>query len=413
VTDPTPPRDLEPDPSYVDEADIPTEAEAAEQRRAEQRAQLSAARLARVASAAPWVGIAALIVIAGVCLAIGLGMVSIGGPAGGAPAEGLLSVARVLPAVDATGGAPTGIAVSGDRLYVTDASRGVVDEITRGGSRVATIGAGVLSAPAYVAVGPVDGRVYVTDRGLGQVFVFSSTGESVGVLSPDGLHPGAKSGPVWRPLALAFAPDGTLYVADSSATQSIAVFAPDGSRTGTLGAEVPPGRTSHRLAFVNGIAADADRVLATDSNNGRILEFDRAGSFRGETPVDGLPRGIVLTASGRIVLTDAASSGVELLDPKGAPLQALTGGVGPREQFQTPAGVAVGADGALYVVDASNRQVFVLGIAGAGARTAGLATTASWLLFALAALAVTAAVALAIGIGNRARARVRETGHTL
>lgn len=410
------PDDLEPDASYDDEPEVLTEAEAAEQRRAQQRAELSAARLARVAAAAPWVGIAGLLIIAGVCLAFGLGLVPTGLPAGpgaGGSAEGQLSVVRVLPAVDASAGAPTGIAVSGDRVYVADAVRGVVDELTRDGSRVATIGAGWLKTPAYVAVGPVDGRVYVTDRALGQVGVFSSTGAFIGVLSADGLHPKAKTGPAWRPLALAFAPDGTLYVSDTGSTQTVAVFSPEGSRTGTLGADVPPGRTTHRFAFVNGIAAGADKVLVTDSNNGRILEFDRAGAFRGETPVDGLPRGIVVTPSGRIVLTDASSNGVQLLDPEGAPIQTLTGGVGEREQFRAPAGVALGSDGAVYVADSVSRQVFVLGIGGSAGKAAGLAASARWLLFALAALAVAAAVALAIGIGNRARARVRASEHTL
>jgi DNA-binding beta-propeller fold protein YncE len=414
VNEPTTSSGPEPDESY-DEFEVLTEAELAEQRRAEQRAQLSAARIARVAAVAPWVGIVALVVIAAACVAFGLGMAPTGGAAGlaGGVSGGLLSVERVLPAVDASAGAPAGVAVSGDRVYVADPVRGVVDELTRDGSRVATIGAAWLRTPAYVAVGPVDGRVYVTDRSLGQVGVFSSTGGFIGVLSADGLHPRAKTGPAWRPLALSFAPDGTLYVADSSATQSIAVFSPAGSRLGTLGADVPPGRTSHPFAFVNGIAATTSRVLAADSNNGRILEFDRAGTFSGETPVDGLPRGIAVTASGRIVLTDAASSSVALLDAEGAPLQTLTGGVGAREQFRAPAGVAIGSDGAVYVVDAATRQVFVLAVGAVTVRPAGLASSARWLLFALAALAVAAAVALAIGIGNRARARVREQEHTL
>lgn len=390
-----------------------TDEEVAEQRRAEQRAELRAARMAKVRVAAPWIGSGALAVVGLLCLWLSVGSAPLPGASTTGAAADTLTVTRVLPSSDATVGAPTGIAVSGDRVYIADARRKVVVVLTRDGSRVATIGAGWLRTPVYVAVGPVDGRVYVSDRTLGEVAVFASDGTRFGVLAPTGLRPGASSGPKWRPLALAFAPDGTLFVADSAAQQSIAVFSPAGSRTGTLGADVPVGRTGQRLAFVNGIAATADRIVAADSNNGRLLIFDRTGRFTGAIPVDGLPRGVVVTASAETVFTDAASDAVTVLDASDAPVQALTGGVGDRERLVAPAGLAVDAAGAVYALDSATGQVFVLGTAAAAGLPGPMQAALRWLLPLAGALALVLAALLAIRTVRRARARVRAQGVTL
>lgn len=387
---------------------------AADQRREEQRQRIGAARRARALAAAPWIAVASLVVIAGVCATLAaLPARGAGEVAAGDVRAVTLTVEGVLATIDATPGAPTGLAVSGDRVYVVEPQRGVVSVFTREGSRVATIGAGWLRTPVYVAVGPVDGRVYVTDRGRGTVAVFAADGKRFGVLTPSGLRPGPASGTAWHPLGLAFGPDGTLYVAESGRRQEILVFSPAGSRTGTLGADVPVGRTGGRLAFVNGIAVTSDRIVAADSNNGRLLVFDGHGRFVKEIPSDGLPRGVAVTASGLMVVTNAASGAVALLDPAGVAIQSVTGGVGEREQFVSPSGIASGGGDALYVADAVTGQVFVLRTGEAPANaSASDAATRLWLI-AAAALAAALAAGLTVLTVRRARARVREAGVTL
>jgi hypothetical protein len=402
VTDPT----GQPDRALPDSA-LPAKI-AAEQRREAQRERIRAARRQRLAAVAPWVGVVALGAAAAVCFVFAVRGVSV--PPSLLPAaagEGTLVFERVLPSTDVTSGAPAGVTVSGDRVYVADPGRGVVDVLTREGSRTATIGEGWLTTPAYVAVGPVDGRIYVSDRSRGEVGVFSATGELVGVLASDGYRPDATSGPTWRPLALAFAPDGTVYVADSGEPQYIAVFSPAGSRTGTLGADVPPGRTGKPFAFVNGIAATSSSIVVADSNNGRLLSFDRSGRFTGAIMTGGMPRGVVVTSSGRIVMTDAASDAVTLLGESGASIQALTGGVGQRERFASPAGIARDSDGALFLTDASTGQVFVLTAEDSAPVSGVLATAVRWLLFVAGAAACAAAIWLSFLATNRARTRVR------
>jgi DNA-binding beta-propeller fold protein YncE len=298
------------------------------------------------------------------------------------------------------------VAVSGDRIYVAESRKGFVRVTTRDGSAVATIGAGWLRTPVYVAVGPVDGRLYVSDRGRGEVAVFSATGVRLGAVHPQGPSGAATDG-AWLPLALSFAPDGVLYVADSAEPQSVEVFSPTGSRIGSLGVDVPDGRTGRKFAFPNGIAANTGEVLVADSNNGRLLFFDRAGVLLRQVMADGIPRGIALLGDGRIVVVDAASGSVEVLDAQGRMLGAVTGQAPDGARLVAPAGVALGEDGTLYVVDSVSGRVFTASTPeAAGGQTGVSAETRTWLLVA-AGLLWALAIILGWRAAVRARARVR------
>ncbi len=71
--------------------------------------------------------------------------------------------------------------------------------------------------------------------------------------------------------------------------------------------------TPGMLNFPNGIAVDAGgNVEVADSNNGRLVVFDRAGKVLGATGKElgggdlGLPRGVALHGSGLLFVVDAA-----------------------------------------------------------------------------------------------------------
>ncbi len=328
------------------------------------RAELTAGRRARQSAAvrrwAPWVAVAVLAI--GTCAAGAMAWSDatawIPGPSM-TTVEASVTVLPPIPSFDATRTQPIGVAVSGDRLYVVDARRAVVEVMSRDGSRIATIGAGFLKAPAYVAVGPVDGRIYVSDRGRNAVLVYSATGELLRVFDPAGTDP-TSTVPPWRPLAVGFAPDGTFYVTDSSARQQVVEFSPTGRRVGALGAEIPVGRTGQPLSFANGVTATRDGVLVADSNNGRILMLDRSGALVREIPTQGLPRGVAALADGRFVVSDAALGTVSAYSADGA----LTGEAGltgvSAGLFTEPSGVAVSDDGRIFVADTGSGRVDVL-----------------------------------------------------
>lgn len=379
-----------------------------ELRRRSLRARAAADRRARLRAATP-VAAAGLLAIA----AVVLGLLAWRGTAAPVPrvsASGVAPAAieRVISSLEATGAQPTGVAVSGDRLYVADPRRQVVTVLTRQGSHVATIGVGTLRTPVYVAVGPVDGRVYVSDRGLNTVAIFSETGRRLGILTPQGIRRKAPAGGSgWRPLALAFAPDQTLYVADSAGDQRIDVFSPTGSRIGTIGTDVPVGRTGRRLAFPNGIAATDSQVIVADSNNGRLLVFDRAGAFLRAVPTDGLPRGLAVLGDGRIVVADAATALVTVYAPLGRQSVTLGGGAGAAG-FTSPTGVAAGPDGHVYVSDAVTGLMTVVStVVPATASGAGKAQSRTALLVGGALACGLLAFAIVVFI-SRAHARARE-----
>jgi len=380
---------------------------ASDMRRKAQRREGSALRRARFAAIASWTGVT-LLALGGVAAVVaglaGSGRTTLQPPT--ATVAELPAIHGVIPSSDTTPGGATGVAVSGDRVYVAESRKGFVRVTTRDGSAVATIGAGWLRTPVYVAVGPVDGRLYVSDRGRGEVAVFSATGERIGAVTPEGSSSAATDG-AWLPLALGFAPDGVLYVADSAEPQSVDVFSATGSRIASLGVDVPDGRTGRTFAFPNGIAADAEQVLVADSNNGRLLVFDRSGAFLRQVAVDGIPRGIVLLRDGRIVVVDAASGSVEVLDAQGRVLGAVTGQAADGARLVAPAGVALGEDGTLYVVDSVSGRVFTATTPEAAGGQAGIsAETRTWLLIA-AGLLWALAVVLGWRAAARARARVR------
>ena len=308
--------------------------------------------------------------------------------------EASVTVLPSISSAEATAAQPVGVAVSGDRLYVADSRRGLVDVLSRDGGHITTIGKGFLKAPAYVAVGPVDGRVYVSDRGRDSVVVYSATGDLLRVLDPAGVDPTSTAAP-WRPLALGFAPDGTLYVTDASTRQQVVVFSPTGRRIAVFGAGIPVGRTGQPLSFANGVTATRDRVLLADSNNGRILMLDRSGALVREVPTQGLPRGIAALADGRFVVADAALGSVSAYSADGA----LTGEAGlsggSAGMFAEPSGVALSDDGRIFVADTGNGRVDVLRMSAASPRSASAAGHPwAWSLVAVLLLAAAVGGAL-------------------
>lgn len=321
-----------------------------------------------------------------------------------------LLVERTFESRDTTASQPNGLVLAGGKLYVADPIRRRIDVYTEGGSHVASIGVGALDVPVYAAVGPVDGRLYVSDRDLSTVVVFSTDGRRVGFLDPDGLHPKRKQRVSWRPLGLAFSSDGTLYVADSSDAAHIAVFSPAGSRIATLGADVPPGRSGRTLAFPNGMVVTRDELIVADSNNGRLVYFGLDGSYRRAVTVQGFPRGIALMPDGGLLISDAATGQLRTYDADGQVRATLDpdhpAGVA---SLVAPAGVAVDRDGTMFVADPGTGVIAVIEEKPGTVAAAAVRRTDQSLM--VIAAAVCALLAVSSVIFGYFRARKRPARH--
>ncbi len=259
---------------------------------------------------------------------------------------------------------PSGVAVNaaGDRIYVaeTEGTR-VVRMFDAGGNELGVLQppaeTGAEHVPVYAAVNPVTQEVYVSDRPTGSIYVYDRDGAYQREFRP------AEAADGWLPIGLAFDPGGNLYVTDLSGTQRVLKFDPTGELLLSVGED-------QGFLFPNGVAVDADgRIYVTDSNNGRLLVFDAAGSLlakigRGGGAGNlGLPRGIAVDEAGRLFIVDSSGQGVlvyrALSEGEEQPEHlGFFGGHGVADgEFAFPMGIAVDAHGRVYVADTANDRV--------------------------------------------------------
>ena len=312
---------------------------------------------------------------------------------------------------------PVGVATAKDRVYVADAGAHSVAVFDTDGKRVSTVTGGGMKVPAYVAVDPRDGRVLVSDRETGMLLIFAADGKPKGVFDsklPAGVAATGTAGP-WRPLAVAFAADGTLYVADVAHEHRILMFAPDG-----LFLRAFTGPDGEGLSYPNGIAVLGSDVVVADSNNARLLIFSPDGSIRRQIRVGGLPRGVALVssrtdqgASGSLVVADTIAGKLTLWATDGTPLgEAGRAGFGGGE-FAYPTGVAAGTGGSVYVTDTGNRRIQIWTIdpeSTASLAPLGASAPAPWWLWAVLAAGATLLGAGIIIVLLAARRRVSAVG---
>ena len=207
--------------------------------------------------------------------------------------------------------APTGVAVNADgsRIYATQSEGDpMVIAFDASGKQVASLKPPATATgdhvPVYVAVNPVNGEVYVSDRPAATIYVYAADGSYLRAFDPG---PDLKG---WQPLGLGFDTKGDLFVTSVGAPfQAVHEFAPDGTLVRTYG-------KADEFNFPNGVAVDANgNVYVADSNNGRLVMFDRDGNELGMVRQGagvgdlGLPRGTAIDDSGRIYVADLFTAG--------------------------------------------------------------------------------------------------------
>lgn len=116
-----------------------------------------------------------------------------------------------------------------------------------------------------------DGRVFVVDRDAHEVIVFSPEGKRLGGL-------GKRHGPCEpfnAPCDVAFAPDGTIYVADGYANHRVHRFSAEGTPLGGWGA---PGAGLGEFHIPHSVWVMPDgRVAIADRENARVQVFTAEG----------------------------------------------------------------------------------------------------------------------------------------
>ncbi len=184
-----------------------------------------------------------------------------------------------------------------------------------------------------IAFGP-DGNLYLSDENTHRVSRFTAKGEFITCWGEFGSDPGQLN----RPSGLAFAPDGTLLVADSL-NHRIQRFTPDGALRAFWGAM---GAGPGQFDMPWGVAVDATgHVYVSDWRNDRIQKFDAAGAhiatFDGKDRGDGFsrPNGLAVDRGGRIYVCDWWNDRVQVLEQTGRVIDTLIGHSGTSKWART------------------------------------------------------------------------------
>ncbi len=220
---------------------------------------------------------------------------------------------------------------------------------------------GAAPAEAEPVSDPYAGKVTQIEAGL----VFGEIGQNPGQFN--------------APRGLAFAPDGSLYVADSR-NHRIQHFDAKGIFINQWGAfgdllntgQAPIGTFDEPW----GVAVGPDgSVYVSDTWNHRVQKFSAEGQpikmwgvfgLAAEAP-DALygPRGISVDAAGHIFVADTGNKRIVIFDSQGKLLNSFGSEGAEAGQFYEPVDVKIGPDGNAYVTDTWNQRVQVFAPGGA------------------------------------------------
>ena len=169
------------------------------------------------------------------------------------------------------------------------------------GSRRAAWGGDEVADGHMLTVHP-DGRVFVVDRDAQEIIIFSPEGKRLGGIGRRD-RPGE---PFNAPCDVAFAPDGTIYVADGYAASRIHRFSAEGTPMGGWGT---PGEGPGEFSTPHGIWVLPDgRVTVADRENNRVCVFSPEGVWLADWRNVHKPMAVHGAPGGGLYVTDQVPS---------------------------------------------------------------------------------------------------------
>lgn len=252
----------------------------------------------------------------------------------------------------------TGAVDAAGRIYVTDMGLGAVYvfDVVAGELNIWLKADGVtsFSAPAGIAIGP-EGDILVADAKLGLVARLNAKGETRAAIG---------KGLLKRPTGIAYDPQGRhIYVADTYA-HDIKVFDEQGKLQKAIGRR---GEAPGEFNFPTHLAFAKGELYVTDSMNSRIQVLDAAGeTVKLHFGERGLylgnlvrPKGVAVDGEGNIYVVESLHDYLLVYNRTGQLLLALGGTGGDVGQFYLPAGVWVDRSNRVFVADMFNARVMV------------------------------------------------------
>jgi len=212
---------------------------------------------------------------------------------------------------------------------------------------------GGMDEPADVAADD-DGNIYVTDSEEGQVLKYDANGTLLSVWQQ--IDPSSEVN-FNVPVGIAVSVTGSVYVADKLNAR-VYSFNDSGSLVGIMG-------ESGELTAPSGVALDkvSGKVYVADSS--QIKVYDANGSLEGtwgDVPGNGAgqfrnPVGIAVDADGNVYVADTGNHQIQKWDANGQFVKKW-GSIGALDgQFNRPGGVTVDGDGNVFVADTFNNRI--------------------------------------------------------
>jgi len=319
------------------------------------------------------------------------------------------------PAERASLGRPFDVALGPDgALYIADPDNNCIRKVDPKGIITTVAGDGTcgysgdggpatharLNNPLGVAVGP-DGSLYIADESNHRIrrvrrdgIIVTIAGNGRKGYSGDGGR--ATKASLNTPSDVAVGPDSSFYIADLN-NQRIRKVDPRGIITTVAGDGWSNKKGEGRYSGDGGPATEASlnspisvavgtdgTVYVADRDNQRIRKVDPAGTIstvagRGGPPgysgdegpaIDAslcYPAGVAVGRDGDLYIVDRLNNRIRKLDPAsiistvaggGKPPDGLgDGGPATEASLRSPAGLAVSSDGSLYIADCSNHRI--------------------------------------------------------
>lgn len=197
-----------------------------------------------------------------------------------------------------------------------------------------------------------DDNLWATDWQGHRVVKYDSQGKVLLALG-DG-KPGASDHQFNQPTDVAFGPKGEFYVSDGYGNSRVLKFSPSGAlitKWGTKGTKAGEFHLPHAI-----VVDGKGRVLVGDRENNRIQVFDADGKFlemwRGFAPY-----GIAVSAQGEIFVADGRTHRVLQLNEKGAVVQRIGSKGTQPGRFQLPHMLTVDGEGNLLIAEVEGKRV--------------------------------------------------------
>ena len=252
---------------------------------------------------------------------------------------------------------PRGVAVDADgNVYVADTGNARIKKFNPTGDFVGSWGAeggaeDQLREPTEIAIDN-DGALVVLDSETGWIRRYSPTGELVDKLA------GPSAG-MYKPRGLDIDSEGNFHVADTGMSR-VLVLSPGGQIIQIIERE---GEASDQFREPVDVLVDQrGNIFIADAVNSRLSRLDYSWNHLMDWPLSEAfsLRGAHLAPAGdgTIWVTDPSSGAVVRYSIDGQPIERL-GGSG---QLVKPVGIAVDANGNVYVADAGQHRVIKFGV---------------------------------------------------